>query len=299
MESAVVSWERLAEQARGALDGCSTVRARVRVKAPAQGVRGDAVESVLDVAFARPDMWRVDRDGELVVLRDGLRQLIRAESGSVQLRRRDPEWVPGDEIGGLGWGHRDLFRDPPAFEEPVSGPVPADVGGREAWEVRLAAPGRKPYVLSIAVDHDTGLVLRYAAEGTPYITEVLELVVNEELPADTFTWAGEVEDRRRVEREEADAGDVLDEMPLPRFWPVEPSWRPVHVDASTGAFQARLSRWSRDVVVARRPVRATEEWEVEGPPHRHEWVDGEWRWMLLAQEPLSAEDLARIRASIR
>jgi len=294
-----VSWERLADQARGALGECTTVTARVRVRAPERGVRGDAVESVLDVAYARPDLWRVDRDGEIALLRDGIRHLIRAESGALQRHRRDADWVPGDEIGGLGWGQRDLFRDPPAFESPVSGPVAVTVAGREAWEVRLAAPGRKPYVLSLAVDRDTGLVLRCAAEGTPYVTEVVDLVVNENLPADTFIWAGEVEDGRRAEPEESDAGDPLDELPLPRFWPAEPSWRAVRIDLSTGSFQARLGRGLGDAVVVRRPVNPVDEWELEGPPLRHEWVEGAWRWTLLVAEPLGEEDVARIRASIR
>ncbi len=297
MESAVVSWEYLADRARRALGECSTVRARVLMVAPAHGTRGDAVESVLDVAFARPDLWRVDRDGELVLLRDGIRQLVGSEAGTIHLHRRDPDWVPGDEIGGLGWGHRDLFRDPPAFEEALSGPVAVTVAGREAWEVRLAAPGKKPYVLNLAVDNDTGLVLRYAAEGTPYVTEVLDLVVNADLPDDRFSWAGDYEDRRRADVEESDAFEPFDEFPLPRFWPAEPTWRPVRVDASTGAFQAR--RGLGDAVLVRRPVDGLEEWEVEGPPHRHEWVDGEWRWTLLVQDPLSAEDLVRVQASIR
>jgi hypothetical protein len=244
-------------------------------------------------------MWRVDRDGELVLLRDGIRHLVRSEAGTVQRHRRDPDWVPGNEIGGLGWGHRDLFRDPPAFNEGLPDPVAVTVAGRQAWEVRLAAPGKKPYVLSLAVDHDTGLVLRYAAEGTPYFTEVVDLVVNEGLPEDRFSWAGEYEDRRRADHDESDDRETFDAPPLPRFWPAEPTWRRVRVDASTGAFQARLARWLGDAVLVRRRVDGMEEWKVEGPPHRHEWVDGEWRWTLLVQEPLSAEDLARVQASIR
>jgi hypothetical protein len=85
---------------------------------------------------------------------------------------------------------------------------------------------------------------------------------------------------------------------VPRFWPAEPTWRPIRVDASTGAFQARLSSLG-DAMIVRRPAAALDEPEVDGPPHRHEWVDGEWHWMLLVHEPLSAEDLARVRASVR
>lgn len=143
--------------------------------------------------FVHPDFWRVDRDGDLVLLRDGLRHLIRGPSGAMQQVRREPDWVPGQEIGGLGWGHPDLFRDPPAFQTAAVEPVPTTVAGRDAWEVMLAAPGKKPYALRLAVDQETGLVLRYAAEGTSYFVEVLEIAVNQDLPADTFTWDEETE----------------------------------------------------------------------------------------------------------
>jgi hypothetical protein len=58
----------------------------------------------------------------------------------------------------------------------------------------LGAPGNKPYVLRLVLDQETGLVLRYAAEGTPYVVEVLDFTVDADLSPATFMWDGDVED---------------------------------------------------------------------------------------------------------
>lgn len=208
MGNATVSWAELSERARQALTQRRTVAARVRGSRPPAGRNhGDAVESMMEVRFARPDLWRVELDGELVLLRDGIRHLTRATSGAMQRHLREPNWIPGDEIGGLGWGHADLFGDPPAFEAPLSGPIPTTVADRCAWEVLLGAPGKKPYVLRLALDRETGLVLRYAAEGTPYVVEVLDITIDEELSAGTFDWHGDLEDRRAADARQARADD--------------------------------------------------------------------------------------------
>lgn len=303
MKQAAVTWADLSERARSALGRIATLRARVMVKVPGEDATAEAVQSVLDISFTQPDLWRIDRDGELLVLRDGLRHLARAEDGRVELHRRPAVWVPGEEIGGLGWAHRDLFRDPPAFEDAVSGPVPSVVAGRAAFDVRLAAPGKKPYLLNLTLDAATGLVLRYAAEGTPYVAQVLDLVLDGSLPEDRFAWNGEYEDRRGTSGIDSAAAETawrrqFEEMPVPRFWPAEATWRPVRVDRATGAFHAHQVRGLGDAVLVRTPVDG-EAWEVSGPPHRHEWIDGGWRWTLLVHDPLDADDLARVRASVR
>lgn len=293
-----VTWADLSDRARNALGGCRTVMAVVRIVEPPSGqIRGEAREANLDVRFAQPDHWRVERDGELVLLRDGLRHLVRGKAGAMQSRRRETAWRSSEEIGWLGWGHPDLFLDPPAFQIAVAGPAPVTVAGRDAWEVLLAAPGSKPYSLRVAVDDQTGLVLRHVAEGTPYIAQVLEIAVNAELPADTFSWDGETEERRDVDIQRVHAKHAAG-LPLPRFWPAEPSWTVERVDEATGAFQARLRSGFGDAVLVRHPVEAPGTWDVDGLPHRHEWVHDRWQWTLWVAEPMSDDDLTRVRDSI-
>jgi hypothetical protein len=208
-----VDWGELSERARNALGKCRSVMAVVRLVEPSDGgLSEQAQESTLEVRFGRPDYWRIEREGELMLLRDGTSHLTLAKSGLMKRQPQEAGWVPGTEIGGLGWGHPDLFRDPPAFQEAIAGPVRTAVAGRQAWEVVLAAPGTKPYSLRLAIDHETGLVLRYAAEGTPYIAEVLDIAVNTDLPADTFAWDGETETGRADiddARSHAEYGDLL------------------------------------------------------------------------------------------
>ncbi len=66
------------------------------------------------------------------------------------------------------------------------------MAGRDAWQATLSARGQKPYPLKIATDAQSGLLLRYAAQGTPYFTEVTALTINEVLPDDTFSYNGPV-----------------------------------------------------------------------------------------------------------
>lgn len=104
----------------------------------------------------------------------------------MQKRPRVDGWVPGVELAGLGWGHAQLFKDPPAFQRAVHGPTPTVVAERNAWEVLLAAPKKKPYPLTVAIDEETGLVLRYAAKGTPYMAEVTAMLIDVEIPKAVF-----------------------------------------------------------------------------------------------------------------
>jgi hypothetical protein len=183
-------WSVLAEAARTALTRLVTVQARVVEVVPVRGFAGESQSRTVTVAWASPDLWRID-DGEgLLLLRDGRRHIERDETGVHRHRPRDPAWVPGDFLS-LGWGHPDLFRDPHEFETPVRGPSLVDTAtGRDGWEVLLVAPGNKPYPLTVVIDHITGLQLSHAAVGTPYRSTVVELSVDEPLPEDTFSWDG-------------------------------------------------------------------------------------------------------------
>lgn len=191
MPNAPVSWAQLSAEAREGLARRSSLVAHIRADQPRSGrTHGEAVESHLKVSFGHPDRWRIECDGEVVLLRGDARHLRRARSGVMHEQRRRTHWIPKDEIAGLGWGHPRLFLDPPEFQTPLAGPTATTHAGRDAWEVTLSAPGNKPYVLRLVLDQETGLVLRYAAEGTPYVVEVLDITVDADLSLATFTWDG-------------------------------------------------------------------------------------------------------------
>lgn len=177
--------------------------------------------------------------------RDGVHQALQRQSG----------WRPDAELV-LGWGHPEQFLDPPAFRTAVRGPDRVEVAGRPAWQVVLSAPGNKPYVLQVAVDDATGLVVDLAAEGTPYRSTVLELALDEPLPPDTFSWNGPTSTARRDElraRAEVEAAPVRpSEGPLPTYWPGRPTWLTTLLD--DGSVFARLRPGPDTAVLHRRAL---------------------------------------------
>lgn len=89
----------------------------------------------------------------------------------------------------------------------------------------------------------------------------------------------------------------------PHWWPGEMIVEVVGGDLGSGAVISHLPV-SGATYLARLPkdqdppegVAATLA-EIQSGHFQHEWTDGEWRWILLTREVLTAEDLERIKSS--
>lgn len=194
------SWDSLAERAHKALPSFSTLTASIHIYGPRQNdPYGEPVEWSEQVWFSAPDLWRIERNGELIVLRDATRHLTRSTPGVMAQRRGRGRYMPVDELGGLGWAHRGMFRAMSGFKKPQEPPAAVTVAGRDAWQTLLVAQERKPYSLQVAFDHATGLLLRYAAEDTAFVTEVTRLTVDEPLPPGIFGYVGPMKPARGVQ----------------------------------------------------------------------------------------------------
>lgn len=191
------SWDTLADRAHKALSTVSTLTASIHIYGPRQNdPYGEPVESTVNVWFSGPGLWRIERSGELIVMRERARHLTKVSPGVMQQRQQRGIFTPIDELGGLGWTHRSMFTAMSGFDEPTEAPTAVTVAGRGAWQVVLAAKKSKPFSLEVAFDHETGLLVRYAALGTDFITEVTHLAINQSLPLATFVYDGPVEIER-------------------------------------------------------------------------------------------------------
>lgn len=188
------SWDTLADRAHHALQSVSALTATIHVFGPRHDdPYGEPVESTLNVWFSGPDLWRIERNGEVIVVREHSRHLERRASGVMQQRLRADTFHPLDELGGLGWTYVGMFHAMSGFERPTEPANAVTVAGRNAWQVVLEAKKGKPYSLTCAFDDITGLLVRYAAVGTGFVTEVTHLRVNWPVPTETFIYDGPVE----------------------------------------------------------------------------------------------------------
>lgn len=76
------------------------------------------------------------------------------------------------------------------FTRAANPPSPTVFLGRQAWQVDVAPPPRKPFALTMIIDDETGLVLAaHSGNGTSFV-EWRELELGAELPDDLFVWQG-------------------------------------------------------------------------------------------------------------
>jgi hypothetical protein len=308
MTNPAVTWAELSRRARTSLGRVRTADATFRVVEPGRDVTGEPREATLRVRYAAPDSCRVDRDGEPELIRVGDQRPSPAPGGAPE---QPLAGLAAEGIPEVGWGPTGLFREPSA-PDALEAPVPVTLAGRAAWEVTVAAPGRRPRLMRVVVDDATGLLLGQAAEGMPYLTEARSLVVDDPLPEDTFAWGGGA-GRPTGDRERRFGHD----LPVPGYWPARPVWHVERVDPGSGSYVARLDPGVGNALLVRRPAEAAataeaavdgagplrpattvDGWRVDGPKLQYAWSDGSWHWTLLVASPLGEEDLARVRGSI-
>ncbi len=182
--------------------------------------------------------------------------------------------------------------------------MPVEIAGRRAWEFVLAPPPHKPHPLRVAIDDETGAVLRVAVPDPPAsVVEVLEIEVDQGVDPEVFRWDGPVAEDHVAEMAQDDASQRWfdqHQVPVPRYWAAGVSHMPMHADPATGAFSVYLMVPDEPVLLARwlRDGQPPYAWaQVSEEQHVHRWVEGEWEWALAVRSPLSPEELARVRAS--
>ncbi|PPK92322.1 hypothetical protein CLV92_11568 [Kineococcus xinjiangensis] len=195
-------WRELAHRARAALDGIGACAATVVLTG-----MGTAAPRRVDVEFAEPNLWRITGEEGLLALHDG--EAVHAPVGEQWERVLTGGcWLPSHLLT-LGWGEPQLFEQPRAFREAAFFDEPHEVAGRPVWSVLLSAPGRKPHDMTVSLDRETALVLRWASVDGLHGAEVEALDLSWRARPDVFTWTGPAptavgEESRRAREERID-----------------------------------------------------------------------------------------------
>ena len=255
--------------------------------------------------FAAPDRWRVEDDRGPVLVQDAQWLYRRDAEGRLQRRPRRESWH-GDPLEGLGSGTdlAEQFRSgSDDFHEPMGPATAVSVAGRPAWAVVLAPPVRKPYPLTVALDEETGALVRMAALEGRFVREMTRFEPGVPVEPERFLWTGpyrtdwyDEEQASRAARTWAAQARV----PVPRWWPSGLRYDALDGDPGTGAFVVHLE-------VADEPLLARWPRDAEPPGlwlgharhrHSHRWTDDLWEWGLAVERPLAEDDLQRVIASL-
>lgn len=288
---------------------CGTARGELRyrvVEKDAAGRADDGEARSVRFWFAAPRWWRLEDDDGVRRLQGPAHSYYRDQHGRLQRRGPDVQYGHGLSDPARYFDAADLLTGAGATHGlvPRGEPRPVEVDGRSGWEVLLepapdAAGARE--VLTLVVDDDTGVLLRYAVAGHGVLGEITRLETGGAIDPTTFVWDGPyaTDLEEELARREA-THRWLDsrQFPVPRWWPTGPASHARDGDARTGAFfvvlevegHPGLARWPRGGVP---PARLEEQ-----TGHVHRWSDARWEWALVVQAPLSDEDLARVVDSI-
>lgn len=257
--------------------------------------------------YAAPRSWRVEDQAGVRHVQDSEWAYLRRPGGGM-LRLHRPTMGFADFGGhpatllGNDDDRVERFTRGDDFSVPQGPPVPVEVADRPCWEIRLAASPEntsKPHLLRVAVDDATGAVLRMQVPELGAHVTAVEFHPDVELEPALFTWDGPVEEDHEDELAALRRSEewlAEQQLPVPRWWPDGVGYTADHGDPQTGAFSVHLEVPGYPSL-ARWPVASSEPawWrERTAGRHRHEWSDDAWRWSLAVDEPLAAEQLARV-----
>ncbi|GGC08073.1 hypothetical protein [Cellulomonas carbonis] len=294
---------------RMAAVGCRTARGELRYREPGGGPDDDATEGTTRFWHAAPHLWRIEDDDGVRYVRGPDGTFVR--SGGRAMQRLSPNAIvhlggPGDPTL-LLTGTVERFTDRDDFSVPLGLGAEVRVAGRRAWEYVLAPPPHKPHPLRVAVDDETGTVLRLAVPEAGVLVEMTAFEPDVEVPDGTFGWDGLVRTDLAAEiAADDERRRALSEMhvPVPRWWPDGVARQVLDGDPATGAFSATLevrgwaeiARWPTDGTP---PPHWLDRWpDPDGRGHVHRWDADGWHWELAVPGPLPDEVLARVVASI-
>lgn len=288
---------------------CGTARGELRyrvVEPDAAPGSADGETRSVRFWFAAPRGWRLEDDDGVRRLQGPEHSYHRDQQG--RLQRRGPDVQYGHGVGDPAryFDAADLLTGAGATHGFVPHGVPraVELHGRSAWEVRLEPPPdaqRTRSALTLVVDDDTGVLLRYAVAGHGVLGEITDLETGVAIDPTTFVWDGPYAtdlEEELARREATHRWLDAQRFPVPRWWPTGPASHARDGDARTGAFfvvlevegHPGLARWPQGGVP---PARLEEH-----TGHVHRWSDARWEWALVVQAPLSDEDLARVVDSI-
>lgn len=195
------------------------------------------------------------------------------------------------------------------FTRPTGLPVATTFLGRDAWEVELAPPDRKPHPMQLVIDAETGMQLQQRNDAFGWVSEWISLTVGEDLDPALFEWTGPVvtweqqreQAGRQVAAERAQRAQwAIDNLGTQQLAiTVEVVLEVHHVEAD-GSLHASLGPIGS---LARRPHSDRPWGEAdrrveEGRTHR--WSDSEWDWALQVWESrLTPSALAAVQAQLR
>lgn len=174
--------------------------------------------------------------------------------------------------------------------------------GRDAWEIELAPPERKPSPLVLTIDAVNGMTYERRSVRFGVLTRWTQLEVVGSHDDGLFTWDGEAHwythGFREVTEEEieTDRRERAEWMANHGVGPVTVTSRVdlhPHEQRDDGGFYASFDA-SSDGVVARRPA-SSEAWDLDANcTHVDRWTDGTWDWYVGSDDgPAQLAELRR------
>jgi hypothetical protein len=187
------------------------------------------------------------------------------------------------------------------------GPITVStVARRPCWQILLAPPGREQHEMIVDIDQATNAVLSERIPDAGFTVAAIEVTIDAPIPDSMYEWDGPFSTSDWDEYLDLEAGQEWlgnNAVPVPQWWPTvpRPRWDGMSADARTRAFQASLDDENHEAHIAR--------WPLDGQPlpywlgridgcHSYRWQRGPWQWELAADAELSADDFARVIASI-
>lgn len=240
--------------------------------------------------FKDRDRYRVETlDGDVLAIRGSAHTYVFRRDEEVQRYDNDAdgEFRPGP--------HSDVImrREPwdwrgDDFTTPTGPASAVTYRGRDAWEIELAPPERKPSAIVLTVDATNGMVYEQRSVEFGVLSRWTEITDVESHPDELFEWTGDavwhvvdfgIVTEEEVEREEAERASWMAEQGASSISVTEEVRLFPHESNDTGAFFASY-RLDGHGVVARRPV-SDEEWDLDMHyDHVERWSDGQWDWCV-------------------